>query len=201
MNMTPKRLLITGFSGFPGVPVNPTEKLMARLPKRLRATPGVDCHYAVLSPSWSARDTGNRRIIEDVRPDAVVHFGADGTRRSINIEARAVNQATRARADAAGQRFPAAALDPHGPSFRASTLPVRRLLAAARRSGAAVDLSMNAGTYLCNATLWDTIGLGLPAVFVHVPTLPRGRNDRRQSYFQIEAAAVCLLQETAKLLR
>jgi len=199
--MTTKRLLVTGFSGFPGVPVNPTEKLMARLPRRLPAIPGVECLYAVLSPSWSARDAGNRRIIEDARPDAVVHFGADSTRRPISIEVQARNQATRSRCDARGQRANAAALDPHGPASRASTLPVQRLLAAARRSGANAQLSANAGTYLCNATLWDTIGQGLPAVFIHVPTLPRGRNERRLSYFQIEAAAISLLQETARHLR
>ncbi|GGB50269.1 pyrrolidone-carboxylate peptidase [Roseibium aquae] len=196
-----KTILVTGFSGFPGVPVNPTERLIKDLARRFPRSSSNAFVFAVLTPAWDAREMTTRMIAEEVKADAVVHFGVDGKGRTIRIETRAANRATRCRPDTAGQRFASACLDPKGPKSRSSTLSVRRLAAAARRSGAAVELSRDAGTYLCNATLWDTLGLGIPAVFVHVPALPRGRNDPRPGYPRIEAATIHILRETDRILR
>ncbi|EFO28993.1 peptidase C15, pyroglutamyl peptidase I [Roseibium sp. TrichSKD4] len=196
--MTTKTLLATGFSGFPGMPVNPTERLMGRLPKRLPAhIHGVRFCYAVLPPEWRAREERTQHIIKKVDPVAVVHFGVDGSQRSINIETLARNWASTTRADAAGDVAPHRLLAKAGTPNRRATLPVRSLQKSARRSGVDVRLSNNAGDYLCNATLWDTLGTGRQAVFVHVPSLPRGRYENRPSYHSVETAAVYLLSDLA----
>lgn len=141
------------------------------------------------------------RLRRSVKPDAIIHFGVDGTRRTINIETRAVNQAVRVRPDAVGVSPRQPELQANGERSRSSTLPARALLEAARSSGAPVRLSNNAGTYLCNATLWDSIGSGIPSIFIHVPTLPKGKIDTRPSLPSLEDAAVRILQETARRLQ
>ncbi|MTH97979.1 peptidase C15 [Roseibium sp. RKSG952] len=199
--MKPARtLLVTGFGPFPGAPVNPTAHLIRRLPVILGKTIGsVSLEYAVLPATWSGRQAVTRTLIDRVAPDAVVHFGVDGKRREINIETRAVNRAIRVRCDAEGAYSATACLGHPAEAPRLSTLSPARLLEAVRRTGAPVAMSKDAGNYLCNATLWDTLGRGLPAVFVHVPSLPRGRSEDRPPYRTVERAAVSLLKEAARL--
>lgn len=197
-----KTILVTGFLPFPGAPVNPTEQLIRRLPKRLGSHQfGVDFVFKVLPTTWAGRQDVTAGLRDQIAPDAIVHFGVDGTRRTMNIETRAVNRATRVRPDAAGRSQDRPELSTTGARSRHSTLPSRALRDAAQISGAPAKLSIDAGSYLCNATLWDSIGSGIPSIFVHVPSLPRGKRDTRPSYPTIEEAAVKLLQETARRLR
>jgi len=202
MKNTRKTVLVTGFSPFPGAPVNPTQRLMKRLPLRLGGhQSGVEFVFHVLPTTWAARHQVTAKLRNDIGPDAIVHFGVDGTRRTMNIETRAVNRATRVRPDAAGQSPGRPELMNENEWTRSSTLPARALRDAARAAGAPAKLSTDAGTYLCNATLWDSIGSAIPSIFVHVPSLPRGKRDTRPAYPVIEEAAVRLLKETARRLQ
>lgn len=196
-----KTILVTGFGPFPGAPLNPTEHLMQRLPKRLGPHQhGVDFIFHVLPATWAARLEVTEKLRAGIRPDAIVHFGVDGTRRSINVETRAVNRATRIRPDAAGRKPQDPALGKVPERFRRSTLPAAALRDAALPAGVPARLSTNAGTYLCNATLWDSVGSGIPSIFIHVPALPRGRQDKRPTPPRMEDAAVRLLRELARRL-
>ena len=202
MKNTQKTILVTGFTPFPGAPVNPTQMLMTRLPKRLGAHQhGIGYHFDVLPTTWDARSSTTDALRRKITPDAIVHFGVDGTRKDINIESRAVNRAIRVRLDSSGKAPANPELDPQAVRARSATLPSRPLAAAARLSGAPAKVSINAGTYLCNATLWDSIGSGIPSIFVHVPSLPQGRFDPRPSFAMIEDAAVSLLKELARRMR
>jgi pyroglutamyl-peptidase len=202
--MTDKRktILVTGFSPFPGAPVNPTEILMHRLPNRLGAHQfGINFEFHVLPTTWAGRWQVTDKLRQSVQPDAIVHFGVDGTRRTLNIETRAVNRATRVRPDAAGLSPERSELIIGYERSRSASLPARALRDAAQNGGAPTHLSRDAGTYLCNATLWDSIGSGIPSIFVHVPALPKGPGDTRPSYSVVEESAVRLLKETARRLR
>lgn len=202
MTRASKTILVTGFTPFPGAPVNPTEQLMRRLSKRLgKHQSGVEFVFEVLPTTWAGRQEVTSKLREEIRPDAIVHFGVDGTRRTLNVETRAVNRATRIRTDADGKSPTRPELEPGNERARSATLPARALLEAAQTAGVPSSLSTNAGTYLCNATLWDTLGSGAPSIFIHVPSLPKGRHDKRPSYAAIEEAAVRLLKETARRLR
>jgi pyroglutamyl-peptidase len=197
-----KTVLVTGFSPFPGAPVNPTERLMCRLPHRIGTHLSlVRFVFHVLPTTWAGRQEVTERLRKEIRPDAIVHFGVDGSRRTINVETRAVNRAVRVRPDAAGFAPARPELANGSERYRRSTLPAAALRRAAEASGAPVRLSANAGTYLCNATLWDSIGSGIPSIFVHVPSLPKGPRDTRPAYPVVEEAAVRILRELARRLR
>lgn len=196
-----KTILVTGFTPFPGAPVNPTQHLMRSLPDRLAdLSSSANFHFHVLPTTWAGRQEVTDKLRRDLQPDAIVHFGVDGTRPMINIETRAVNKAEQVRPDAAGAIAPQAELAAGAEAARQSTLPADALCAAARSAGAPTELSEDAGTYLCNATLWDSIGSGIPSIFVHVPALPEGRDDVRPSFAVVEAAAVRVLEEVARRL-
>ncbi|TWI93356.1 pyroglutamyl-peptidase [Roseibium hamelinense] len=197
-----KTLLVTGFTPFPGMPVNPTALFIRRFPRIIGFNiRNVRLHYAVLPATWRGRQAVTQPLIDRLGPDAVIHFGADGKRSGINIETLAVNRANQVRCDAEGRLPGTAYLAQPAERARRATLAPKRLRDAAARTGAAVSLSTDAGDYLCNATLWDTLGRELPAVFVHVPRLNRGRYDRRPDYPLLERAARAVVCEAAQTLR
>lgn len=194
-----KTILVTGFSPFPGAPVNPTQHLMQSLPGRLLSPPpGIAFSFHVLPTTWAGRQDVTAKLRRETRPVAIVHFGVDGTRPEINIETRAVNRTDQVRPDAAGQLPANPELVPGSETARLSTLSAEPLCAAARSAGAPAELSDDAGTYLCNATLWDSIGSGIPSIFVHVPALPDGPDDPRPAFSNVEDAAVKILEEVAR---
>ncbi len=55
-------------------------------------------------------------------------------------------------------------------------LPVAAMARAIGRAGAPARLSIDAGDYVCNQTLYTSLGLGANAGFIHVP---RSRALRR----------------------
>ncbi|MEP1933144.1 MAG: pyroglutamyl-peptidase I [Roseibium sp.] len=202
MKTAVKTILVTGFGPFPGAPVNPTELLMHRLPKRLGSHQHhVAFEFHVLPTTWEARNSVTDKLRKDIKPDAIVHFGVDGTRKTINVESRAVNRAIRVRGDSSGRSPNRPELTPGPERHRFATLPIGPMVTAARTAGVPTNASIDAGTYLCNATLWDSIGSAIPSVFVHVPSLPKGKNDPRPSLPELENAAVSLLHEIARRLR
>ncbi|NVK34905.1 MAG: pyroglutamyl-peptidase I [Rhodobacteraceae bacterium] len=195
----PKSLLITGFEPFPGMPINPTSLLIKRLPMRLPDLfQNTLVQFALLPTTWSGRKSAASVLRAKLQPDAILHFGVAGKRRNISIETRAVNCATRIIPDAAGVHFPHVVLEKDAPAARYSTLPVKALQQASLRAGVPTSLSRDAGTYLCNATLWDSLRDGYKAAFVHVPPLPHPNDRTRPGYLQVEQACINIILETAR---
>ena len=69
---------------------------------------------------------------------------------------------------------------PQGPHARASRAPVARCVAAISKTGAVCAASIDAGDYLCNQTLYASLGESVPIVaFLHVPKPRRLRAPRK----------------------
>jgi pyroglutamyl-peptidase len=73
------------------------------------------------------------------------------------------------------------------PFARPSRLPIARLVAALNRAGAPTRRSIDAGTYLCNAVLFEALDRARPDAlvgFIHLPSvihLPPVRTARRRA--------------------
>jgi pyroglutamyl-peptidase len=172
-----KRVLVTGFGRFPGAPSNPTERLVRALERTRRpALAGLDIVAETLPVTWEGSRQALAGLRCEVEPDAILMFGLAGSSRAIRVETRALNVANRLRADAAGRTADRAALSGSGPRALRSRADVRRVLAAIRATGAKAHLSLDAGSYLCNATLWSALAEtdpGTPVLFIHVPPAAR----------------------------
>jgi pyroglutamyl-peptidase len=165
-------ILVTGFGPFPGAPINPTGALVMRLAKvRLGRTKFVT---HIFPTSYAAVDRNLPRLIARYRPDALLMFGVATKARALRIETRARN-ALSLLADASGFVPSLLAIAPG----RAATLllptPSRLLLAAARATCVPIDISNDAGDYLCNYLCWKAVlaarkpGGPRLAAFIHVP--------------------------------
>jgi pyroglutamyl-peptidase len=176
-SITPPRLLVTGFSPFPGAPENPTEALMHMLAEESPEAFGASAFRAIVLPTDYRRSWDRlRRLYSTFAPDIVVHFGLSARAECIHVEQVARNCVDLTKPDAAGFAPASGFVRRAGPETLAATLPAEPIVAALRDAGFAAQTSDDAGSYVCNATLYRSLlALSAPCLvgFVHVP--PKGK--------------------------
>lgn len=202
-------VLLTGFGPFPGMPANATRELVPVLARRARLRfAGVQVRSALLPTEWVRGPQHASSALERAQPDIVIHFGVSERAAGFVIERRGVNVCASS-ADGAGALPAAALLEPDGPQQRAVNLPVDLIVDRLRGLGLPAALSDDAGQYLCNAVLYQSLarlaGSGAIAGFVHLPhALPQTREGAAAGLTFAEAVtggleiiAVCLEQRAA----
>ena len=104
--------------------------------------------------------------------------GQAGGTPAVRVERVAINLADARIPDNDGAQPLDEPLRADGDAAYFSTLPVRAMVQAVRAAGLPCSVSYTAGTYVCNAALYNALYLaakrfpGLRAGFVHVPYLP-----------------------------
>lgn len=167
-------VLLTGFAPFDGQRVN-ASWLAVQEVARTWADP-TPLVVEQLPVSFERSGPALVGLVERYAPRVVVAVGEAGGRGAVGIERVAVNLADATIPDADGAQPVDEALDPAGPTAFWTSLPVRACVAAVARTGVPVEISMSAGTYVCNATYFSLLhalhGTGVRAGFVHVPRTP-----------------------------
>ena len=174
--MSVRAILVTGFEPFTPHKVNPTEELA-------RGVDGVHAgdvvvRGAILPVHHAEAAVQIRRLLEELRPDAVLHLGLAGGRARLALERVAVNVMDYAVPDNAGCQKVDEPCEASGPAAYFATLPLRAIVARLVDAGIPAYVSDTAGTYLCNQTLYATLHAvaDMPAPprvgFMHVPLLP-----------------------------
>ena len=178
----PVRVLVTGFGAFPGAPSNPTESVLQRLRffhQRRLARLSIDLTTAVMPVRFAGVAARIAHLLDEHRPDIVIHLGLAARRKVLSVETRALNRLTAIHADATGALSGASAVLPRGETERRSPWLAAPLAVAMSRQGATSRTSIDAGDYLCNQTLYLTLGLFEgPAGFIHMPRLRRRPKKR-----------------------
>jgi pyroglutamyl-peptidase len=176
------RMLLTGFEPFGGSNVNPSIEVV-------RALAGTQLDGIELSTAQLPVDrvSGPATLVfalETYKPDAVLCLGQAMGRQVLSIERVALNLMDYSIADNTGSMVTDEPVVPGGPAAYFVTLPVRAMLAALKPVGVPGELSLSAGTFLCNQVLYALLhhlavnGLSIPAGFIHVPALPVQVADR-----------------------
>lgn len=171
-------LLVTGFGPFPGAPFNPSSAIVDALggaaSRRLERL-GVRIVVARLPVVFADVPGALSALLREARPDAVLHIGLAGRRKKLGVEMQARNRLTRLYPDAARTLPAARHVMAKAPEFRRARMPVAQLARALNAAGARAEVSRDAGAYVCNQTLYLTLGEAVPlAGFIHIPR-PRGR--------------------------
>lgn len=186
-------ILVTGFAAFPGVENNPSAALMAALEKKRDHFDrlGIRLETRVLPVVYEGLAARLSELCVETRPDAILHFGVAARRKCISIETRARNRVDPRAADAQGERPGLNVLSLDGAETIPVRIPAARIAAGIRDAGIAARISRDAGAYLCNATLYETLRTqkDLPAGFIHIPIPARADDASRPSFADIAAAA------------
>lgn len=170
------RLLLTGFEPFGGQSVNPSERVVEAL--RAQPFPGVDLCTKILPVDHERGPATLLAAVEAAQPDVVLCLGEAGRRMRLVIERVAINLLDYPIADNTGRHIVDQPIVADGPAAYFVTLPVRALHAAVRECGVPVELSLSAGTFLCNQVTYTLLhhlaisGATSRAGFIHLPFLP-----------------------------
>ena len=168
-----KTLLITGFEPFGGETVNPSWEAVARLPdiigKWQLAKMQIPVEYG--KAAQTVIDKAN-----NLAPDAILCIGQAGGRSAVTPEVVAINLREAASPDNAGLLQQNVPVIPGGPDAYFATVPVRNMVSAIKAACIPASLSLSAGAYVCNDTLYSLLhkyhGTETLVGFIHVPYLP-----------------------------
>ena len=169
-------LLLTGFEPFGGSSINPSEQAARRLHGEVIA--GLSIHAEILPVDRRGGPDALLSALAAHRPAAVICLGEAANRAVITVERVAVNLLDYRIADNAGNLVEDEPIVEGGPAAYFSTLPVRSMVAAIRSAGVPANLSMTAGTFLCNQVMYCLLHAlsgetrFVPGGFIHLPGLP-----------------------------
>lgn len=173
--MNNKKILITGFGPFPGVPDNPSAALVDRL---ARTQTEFNLAARILPTEYGTAWSILAQAIRDEAPDIVICFGVASESPMIRMERQAHNTVGMKRPDGAGCFHDGPVVCDGGPQTFAATLPVADAAAALAAAGLPARVSDSAGDYLCNYIFYRLMhdiaaeGRKHKGGFVHIP-LPR----------------------------
>ena len=171
------KILLTAFEPFGGEECNAALEAVTRM----NAPTGVTLMKLTVPTVFGACIDVVTRAIEVEQPDTIVLVGQASGRKAITPERAAINVMDARIPDNAGLQPKDEPIDPTGPAAYFSTLPLRRMIAAAEAVGVPAALSNTAGTFVCNdlfygvlhyLTLQNGGSPAVPAGFVHVPCTP-----------------------------
>jgi pyroglutamyl-peptidase len=188
-------ILLTGFTPFPGVDLNPTALLVQDLAAQPLA--GIRLSTEVLPTAFAPAGVRIRQLIAQHQPEAVLMLGVAANRDSINLERTGYNWDEAAKPDIQGVSRAGQPIRTGGPAQYHSTLPFEAMYAALAAAGIAVTYSDDPGRYVCNHVLYHAGDMlaesATPYGFIHVPALKTAPESPGMEYAQMrEAIHICL---------
>ena len=191
------RIVVTGFDPFGGETVNPAYEAVKLLPDRVGDKELIKIK---IPTAYRGGVKALEEAIERYRPDAVLSIGQAGGAACIRVERIAVNLAEARIPDNEGYQPVDKFLREDGENAYFSTLPVKKMQQAIVQAGYPSVLSYSAGTYVCNAVMYNALYLAqkrypsMKAGFIHVPYAPQqaiGKSTDTPS-MPVTAIAECL---------
>ncbi|TWH01285.1 pyroglutamyl-peptidase [Mesorhizobium sp. J18] len=196
------RILVTGFSVFPGAPVNPTEKVIERLRgDAVWLARHGNIRLEVLPVEYGQIPGRLEALGNEFAPDIAIHFGLSAKAEGFTLERLARNEIAAGRPDNAGC-LPELTQIVGGGGDIAATLPVKAIQEALVARNLPVSLSDDAGGYLCNYLFYHSCGqvcAGFApdmAGFIHVPPLADGEAPLNAMALQDLVAGATVIIDT-----
>jgi pyroglutamyl-peptidase len=196
------KALVTGFDPFGGDAVNPSYEAARRLPARIGT---LDVVTAELSTSFARAPRQLRALAAREQPNIVLCVGLAADRRVISVERVAVNLDDARLPDNDGAQPMDKPVLRGGPAAYFSSLPVRKIVTRLAAEKIPCELSMSAGTFVCNHVFYALMHLAAQqkqrfrAGFVHVPALPQQGDPGTMSRDQIVHALSLILDITHRV--
>lgn len=172
--MVKPKVLVTGFSSFPGAPHNPTQDLIAWLQTDGLQKMEAEFCFHLLQTEYRNVERELAAHQRTFMPDIALHFGLSKQSTGFTLERLAHNQI--------GTKVDMAACVPAQPLIGdipklSATLPLAAMHARLTAANLPVAWSDDAGNYVCNFLLYHSLQAAAEAEqasmrgFIHVPLL------------------------------
>ncbi|MEZ5454600.1 MAG: pyroglutamyl-peptidase I [Lysobacteraceae bacterium] len=184
-------VLLTGFEPFGGESVNPSQALLTELGGERIAKHRVE---PLCLPVNFQRAGGLLcDAIDALQPQIVLCLGQAGGRSRLSFERVAINLIDARIGDDAGDQPVDVPVIDDAPAAYFSDLPLKRMRSTCETVGIPAELSLSAGSYVCNAVFFHLMHqlrhadrAGCRGGFVHLPWLPE------QALRYPQAASMCI---------
>lgn len=167
------RVLVTGFEPFGGDAVNPSWEAVQRLADEIDGVQLTKLRLPVVFGKAAAMAASKAR---EISADCILCVGLAGGRAAITPEYIGVNLRNARIPDNDGNTYQDEPAVAGGPDGIFATIPVRRIAKAIADAGIPASVSMSAGAYVCNDTLYSLLyafrETPVKVGFIHVPYLP-----------------------------
>lgn len=184
-------IVLTSFEPYGGRSINPAAEVAKTLDGS--SVDGFAVIGAILPVSHLNLRARLQELLVELRPAIVISLGLAPGEKMIRLERFGLNLLYFEIADNDGARLIDAPVEADGTTGVRATLPLRAIERALLDSGIPARLSSSAGTFLCNATLYNLVAVlegRFPAAlggFIHLPYLPEqvaqlladGKRNRR----------------------
>lgn len=191
-----KSIVVTGFEPYGGRRINPAAEVAKALDGE--AIDGFPVVGAILPVSHRSLRERLEELLSELRPSIVISLGLAPGEPVIRLERFGLNLLDFEIADNDGARLADAPIEANGTTGVRASLPLRAIERGLLSAGIPTRLSSTAGTFLCNATLYNLIRIleeRFPSAlggFIHLPYLPEqvaqliadGKRDRRSELNQ-----------------
>ena len=196
-------VLLTGFEPFDGELSNPSWEAVSGFSGTQIGAARI--HVLRLPVVFTEASRILIERLRQLRPSLCLCLGQAGGRAMISLEHVAVTFCHARIPDNQGQQPQFAAIEPDGPAAYFAPWNIPRALAALESRGIAAELSLSAGSYVCNELFYRLCAYqqseqpSLQGCFVHIPYAPEQVFDRPHlpslEIAQVQKALLCLIEE------
>jgi pyroglutamyl-peptidase len=168
--------LITGFEPYGGRHRNPSADVARRLEGERFGAATVATR--ILPVAFDGLDARIEQLVSEIDPVLILSLGLAPGESTIRLERVGLNLADYQISDNAGAFLRDASVAADGCEALFATLPLRRIEQRLLEHGLPATLSTSAGTFLCNATLYEFLRVlrnrraAAVCGFIHLPLLP-----------------------------
>jgi pyroglutamyl-peptidase len=165
-------ILVTGFAPFGGERINPSWEVARALDGEIIEGLTVKAIRTPVNCAQAAARVSS--AVVRLRPRAFLGLGQAGGRAAISLERVAINLFQNRNGGKLDTRDDARVLVNGGPDAYLARLPFGAILKTLRRRRIPAAISLSAGAYACNATMYAALHAlrrrpGAPAGFIHLP--------------------------------
>lgn len=207
------KVLITGFEPFAGESVNPSWQVASAL-QGWQFDDEVEVAAVKLPCVFKQSLLTLEQAVNHLKPVVVIMLGQAADCSQLRLEKIASNFIDANIADNSGQQPRNCLTASHGPAAYFSNLPLTAMLQALHQQDIPAQLSLSAGSYVCNHSFYGLMHLiknqyaSIRGGFIHLPYLPQQVLNRPGSpsmelNTQIKALKTCIavsLQQQADQL-
>jgi pyroglutamyl-peptidase len=177
------KVLVTGFGGWGGDPVNPALKLMQYFDQEKKEIQEAQIVSRELPIDTTMTSKSVFKLLDELNPDVYIAVGSAPGRSMICLERVGINILDFPIPDNAGHQPVDQKVVEEGPLAYYSTLPIKAIVQKLHEHGIPAKVSNTASTYICNQTLYTTLHYAatkkptLKTGFIHVPLLPEQQDS------------------------
>lgn len=168
MSKSSKKILITGFEPFDGDSINPSGVLLGWLQSQAF---NFELRTELLPVSFTTAFPLLDKVFQEFNPTHVILTGLAKNRTELTLERIAINWVDARIPDNDGLTLKAQKIKEASEDGLFTTLPIEKMLEAAKRTGCPTKISTTAGEYVCNHLIYLYLSerRNIPGTFIHIP--------------------------------